>query len=120
VICPLFILPVNGLEGEFGPLRHGAWLFTILQRSEPPRPPVSYVFQVADAPMVLTIEAGTNSTSLLISWPFSGDTFLLESNDALLSPAWQAVTNSRVTSSNRLTVQIDTALDARFFRLRRQ
>jgi len=111
MVCPAIVVPVSGVDGSFGPLKAGTWTFNILQSS--------YAFTVTEAPVLLSIRALTNSSSLRISWPVSGDTYALEFKDRLSFGNWQAVTNAPVTSSNSITVQIDSAPGTRFFRLRR-
>ncbi len=32
-VCPLYVLLVSGVEGKFGPLKPGTWMFNILQSS---------------------------------------------------------------------------------------
>jgi len=109
--CPLYILPVSGVEGHLGQLKAGTWAFHILQNS--------YTFSVVEAPLLLSVQALSNSSSLQLSWPVSGDTFVLEFNSDLASGNWQAVTNLPTISSNRNTVQILSDSNSRFFRLRR-
>ncbi len=110
-VCPAYVLPVSGVDGEFGPIKPGLWTFNILQSS--------YAFTVSEAPILLSVEALANSHSLLISWPVSGEAFALEFNGDLSSDNWQVVTNNAVMSSNLVTVQVDSASGTRFFRLHR-
>jgi len=111
IACPEIFLPVSGVEGRFGPLSAGTWVFKILQNS--------YPFSVAEAPLPLSIKALTNSFTFQLCWPVSGEPFALEFNDSLSSGNWQAVTNPPTTSSNRNTVQVYGDSGSRFFRLRR-
>src|SRR5262249_40203644 len=60
IACPLVVLPVSGVDGQFGPLRAGNWSFTILTNS--------YFFSVAEAPLSLSIKMLTNSSLLQVSW----------------------------------------------------
>jgi len=61
----------------------------------------------------------TNAATVQISWPLSGDTYVLEST-AMLAPAnWLAITNVSVTVSNQNIVQIPCSSGSQFFRLRR-
>jgi hypothetical protein len=109
--CPEIFLPVSGVEGQFGPLSAGTWVFKILQNS--------YPFSVTEAALRLSIKALTNAFTFQLCWPVSGEPFALEFNEGLFSGNWQAVTNPPTTSSNRNTVQIYGASGSRFFRLRR-
>lgn len=109
--CPAIVFPVSGVEGEFGPLEPGAWTFNILGSS--------YPFTVTGVPMLLSVKALTYSPSVQISWPVSGEVFELESSESLPPVNWLVVTNAAVTSSNQVTVQIDSSSGTRFFRLRR-
>lgn len=111
IACPEIFFPVSGVEGQFGPLSGGTWVFAILQDSHP--------FSVTEALLPLSIEAFTNALLFQLCWPVSGEPFTLEFNDGLSSGNWQAVTNPPATSSNRNTVQIHGASGSRFFRLRR-
>jgi len=110
VACPEIVLPVDGVEGQFGPLTAGTWVFDILQNA--------YMFNVTEVPLLLSIRALTNSSALQLEWPVSGDTFALEYNDNLAQGNWQAVTNPATILSNRNTVQIYADSVSRFFRLR--
>src|ERR1017187_7307893 len=96
--CAEVFLPVSGVEGQFGPLSAGTWVFHILQNS--------YTLSVAEAPLRLSIQPVTNASGFQLDWAVSGDTFVLECNDGLAARNWQAVTNPPTTSSNRNTVQI--------------
>jgi hypothetical protein len=111
VACPLIVLPVSGVEGEIEPLSAGTWVFEILQNH--------YTVGVTEAPLLLSMQALTNSSGFQFDWPITGDTFALEFNDSLALGNWQAVTNVPTTSSNRNTVQIEGDSGSRFFRLRR-
>ncbi len=64
--------------------------------------------------MLLSARALARSHSLQISWPVSGETFALEYAEGLSLGKWQAVTNAAVTSSNQVTVLIDTSSGIRF------
>jgi hypothetical protein len=110
-VCPLIVILVSGVDGEFGPLRPGDWTFNILQ--------YSYNFTVTDVPLTLSAQPIANSSMVELDWPVSGDTFLLESNDGLLLGNWGVVTNTPTIVSNRNVVQIATDADSRFFRLHR-
>jgi len=110
-VCPDIAAPVSGVDGHFGPLSAGTWVFGILQNA--------YPFSVAEAPLLLSIQALTNSSTFQLDWPVSGDMFVLEINDGLASGNWQVVTNAPMTSSNGNTVQIPGDSGSRFFRLRR-
>ena len=109
--CPLIVLPVSGVDGEIGPLQPGAWMFNILGSA--------YPFTVAEVPLALSIEPFSNASSFQISWPVSGEPFVLEYSDGLPSATWQVVTNPPVTVSNRNTVPTSSDSGSRFFRLRR-
>lgn len=111
VACPAIVVPVSGVDGQLGRLSAGAWVFKILQNT--------YTFDVAEAPLRLSIEPLTNSSAFQLDWPVSGDTFVLEASDGLAPGNWQAVTNPPVTLSNRNTLQIDVEFGSRFFRLHR-
>ena len=111
VFCPEIIAPVSGVEGQFGPLSAGTWVFEILG--------YSYPFNVIEAPLTLSIQELTNSSTFQLYSPVSGDTFVLEFNNALSSGNWQSVTNTPTISSNRNTVQIPGGVGNGFFRLRR-
>ena len=111
IFCPQIVAPVSGVDGQFGPLSAGAWVFDILQNA--------YPFSVAEAPLPLSIQAGTNSSAFQLDWPVSGDTFVLECNEGLAPGNWQVVTNPPTTSSNLNTVLIYGDSGSRFFRLRR-
>jgi hypothetical protein len=107
---PEIVIPVNGVDGQFGPLASGAWVFHILGRS--------YPFDVTEAPLSLSIERLANSLAFQLSWPVSGDPFALEFSDILPAQNWQAVTNPPTASNNLNTIQIQGADIARIFRLR--
>jgi len=109
--CAEVWLPVSGVEGQFGPLSAGTWVFRILRNS--------YPFSVTEAPLPLTITALTNPFMFQLCWPVSGESFALEVNDGLGSGNWLALTNPPTASSNQNTVQISGASASRFFRLRR-
>ena len=111
IACPLVVVPVSGVEGKIGPLSAGTWVFESLQNS--------YPFHVTEAPLMLSMQALTNSSAFQLGWPVSGDTFALEFNDGLAPGNWQAVTNPPVALSNRNTVQIYGGSGSRFFRLHR-
>jgi hypothetical protein len=111
VACTQEFLPVSGVEGQFGPLRAGGWVFRIRYNS--------YLFSVTEAPLPLSIQAHTNAFTFQLCWPVSGQPFALESNDGLVPGNWQAVTNPPTTANNRNTVQIYSDSGSRFFRLRR-
>ena len=111
VACPQIVAPVSGVGGQFGPLSPGTWVLDILQNS--------YPFSVAEAPLPLSIQAFTNSSTFQLDWPASGDTFVLEFNDGLAPGNWQVVTNPPTSSSTRNTVQLYGDSSSRFFRLRR-
>ena len=108
--CPEFVRPVSGVDGGFGPLSAGTWAFTILQNS--------YTFNVAEAPLALSIQAFTNSTTFQLSWPVSGDTFALERSELVAPGSWQAVTNPPTTLGGQNAVQIKGDVGTQFFRLR--
>ena len=110
-VCPLYVLPVSGVEGQLGPLKAGTWVFYSLQNS--------YTFSVEEIPLLLSVEAVSNSASLQLAWPVSGEAFVLEFNADLASRNWQTVTNVPTISGNRNTVQILRDFSDRFFRLRR-
>lgn len=110
-VCPLVVAPVSGVEGEFGPLRAGAWTFNLLG--------MVYNFEVIYTPVLLSVEPMGGSRSIQVSWPASGETFVLESSANLGSGNWAGVTNSPTTVSNRVTVLIDSAPGTRLFRLHR-
>jgi len=110
-VCPDIAAPVSGVDGQLGPLSAGTWVFGILQNA--------YPFSVAEAPLLLSIQALTNSSMFQLDWPVSGDTFVLEFKEGLAPGDWQAVTNPPTTSSNRNMVQIQSDSGSRFFRLRR-
>lgn len=110
-LCPDIFAPVSGVEGDLGLLRAGAWTFNL--------PGKSYPFNVSYVPMLLSAAALTNSLAIQLSWPVSGEAFVLESRESLGSGNWVSVTNAQITVSNRVTVQIDRALGVRFFRLHR-
>jgi hypothetical protein len=111
VACSFIALPVSGVDGEIGPLGAGAWTFDILGSS--------YPFTVTYVPLALSVQQLSNSTSLQISWPNSGEACELESCSNILSGNWLPVTNTLVLSNNSVTVPIDSASTARFFRLQR-
>jgi hypothetical protein len=111
MVCPAVVAPVSGVDGQFGPLSAGTWVFAILQNS--------YTFSVTEAPLPLTIQAAADSSTIQLSWPVSGDTFVAEFRDGLERGTWQAVTNSPAISSNLETLQISNDGGSRFFRLRR-
>ena len=102
---------MSGVDGQFGPLSAGTWVLDILQNA--------YPFSVAEAPLPLLIQAGTNSSTFQLGWPVSGGMFVLESNEGLPPGNWQVVTNPPTKSSNLNTVQIYGDSGSRFFRLRR-
>jgi hypothetical protein len=110
-VCPLIVDPVSGVDGQIGLLSAGTWVFNILQNA--------YTFDVAEAPLALSIQAFTNSSTFQLAWPVSGDMFVLEFKDGLGPGSWQVVTKPPTTSSNMNTVQINGDSDSRFFRLRR-
>jgi hypothetical protein len=111
VFCPTIVAPVSGVDGQFGPLGAGTWVFDILQNT--------YSFSVAEAPLPLSIQTITNSSAFQLGWPVSGDAFVLEFNDGLAPGNWQVVTNPPTTSSNLNTLLINVDSGSRFFRLRR-
>jgi hypothetical protein len=110
-VCPLIVAPVSGVDGHFGPLSAGTWVFDILQNA--------YTFSVAEAPLPLSIQAFTDSSTFQLAWPVSGNLFVLEFKDGLAPGNWQVVTNPPTTLSNRNTVQLHADSGTRFFRLRR-
>ena len=110
-VCPFIFLPVEGVDGQFGPLSAGTWGFDILRNS--------YRFSVAEAPLPLSIQALSNSSTFQLDWSVSGEAFVLEFSDGLAPGNWQVVTNLPTTLSNRNTVQIYGDSGSRFFRLRR-
>jgi len=109
-VCPLIVNPVSGVDGQFGPLSAGTWVFDILQNA--------YTFDVAEAPLALSIQAITNSSTFQLAWPVSGDLFVLEFKDGLAPGDWQVVTNPPTISGNLNTVVIHGDSGSRFFRLR--
>ena len=111
IACPLVVLPVSGVDGEFGPLRAGNWAFTILTNS--------YLFSVAEAPLSLSIKRLTNSSLLQVSWPVSGEPFALEFSDSLSSGNWQTVTNTPIVSNGQNVLEIGRGPGSRFYRLLR-
>jgi hypothetical protein len=111
IACTQEFLPVSGVEGQFGPLSAGRWVFRIHSNS--------YPFRVTEARLPLSIQALTNAFTFQLCWPVSGQPFALEFNDGPAPGNWQAVTNPPMTASNRNTVQIYTDSGSRFFRLRR-
>ena len=110
VLCPLIVAPVSGVDGQFGPLSAGTWVFDILQNA--------YTFDVAEAPLALSIQAITNSSTFQLAWPVTGDLFVLEFKDGLAPGDWQVVTNPPTISGNLNTVVIHGDSGSRFFRLR--
>jgi hypothetical protein len=111
IACPLVVLPVSGVDGQFGPLRAGNWAFTILTNS--------YFFSVAEAPLSLSIKALTNSSLLQVSWPVSGEPFAVEFSDSLSSINWQTVTNTPIVSNGQNILEIGRGPGSRFYRLLR-
>jgi hypothetical protein len=111
VFCPAIVAPVSGVDGQFGPLSAGTWVFDILQNA--------YSFSVTEAPLPLSIQTVTNSSAFQLGWPVSGDAFVLEFNDGLAPGNWQVVTNPPTTASNLNTLLINVDSGSRFFRLRR-
>ena len=109
--CPAFVLPVSGIEGEFGPLGAGAWTFNLLGKA--------YAFEVRYEPVLLSVEAVARSRLIQLSWPLTGETFALESSGSPAVGNWVSVTNATITVSNRVTVQIDSDSGQQFFRLHR-
>jgi hypothetical protein len=109
IACPAVVVPVSGVDGQFGPLRAGNWVFTILTNV--------YSFSVAEVPLPLSIQTATNSSSLQLSWPVSGDRLLLEFSDSLSSANWQAVTNMPVVLNGQNFVQITRGAGSQFYRL---
>jgi len=74
--------------------------------------------QFKEAPVILEFER--NQTGSRLSWPATAQNYVLEESDQLLSTGWQIVTTQRLVVGDKLTVQIQTTADRRFFRLRRQ
>jgi hypothetical protein len=111
IACPLVVLPVSGVDGQFGPLRAGKWSFTILTNS--------YFFSVEEAPLSLSIKTLTNSSLSQVSWPVSGEPFALEFSDSLSSVNWQTVTNTPIVSKGQNILEIGRSPGSRFYRLLR-
>jgi hypothetical protein len=109
--CPLVVVPVSGLDGQFGPLKAGTWQFNVLQSS--------YAFSVTEVPVALSIHRLNGSSWFQLAWPVSGDEYRLEASAALSAGNWQTVTNSPTIISNLNTIQLPNQPGDRFFRLRR-
>ncbi len=108
-ICPLYVLPVSGVDGQFGPLSAGTWTFNILQDSFP--------FTVTEAPTMLSIQTPADSGMAQITWRVSGQPFVLKDNNDLSSGDWQTPTNAPALSGDQATTLIPFASSSRFYRL---
>ena len=77
---------MSGVDGQFGPLSAGTWVFDILQNA--------YTFSVDEDPLPLSIQAFIDSSAFQLAWPVSWDSFDLEFKDGLAPRNWQVVTKS--------------------------
>jgi hypothetical protein len=74
---------------------------------------------VAAAPPRLGLGLTSGGKQLIISWPTSAGSWVLESTAQLGGLAnWQAVTTQPVASGGQQTVTLDTSIGTMFFRLR--
>ncbi len=65
----------------------------------------------------LRVELNTAGT-VLVSWPNTGQPYLLEVADALTGSAWKEAGRAPVLSGGRYTLEVNTATTTKFFRLR--
>jgi len=113
-VCPLVVVPVIGIDGQFGPLAEGSWMFNLIQSTGTN----SYVFNVGEIPGQLSIEV-VGADWYKLSWPTNGGRFALELKSDLSSTNWAPFGYGPILSSNRYTMTIYSSADSQFFRLRR-
>jgi hypothetical protein len=112
--CPLVVIPVMGIDGQFGRLAAGSWVFNLVQSAGTN----SYAFEVEEIPGQLSIQV-LGADRYKLSWPTNGGSFALEFNNDLSSTNWDLFGYGPIPSSNRYTMEISSSADFRFFRLRR-
>lgn len=112
--CPLVVIPVMGIDGQFGRLAAGSWVFNLIQSTGTN----SYAFTVDEIPGQLSIHV-LAADRYQLSWPTNGGEFAVEFNNDLSSTNWELFGYGPILSSNRYTMEIYSSADSRFFRLRR-
>jgi hypothetical protein len=113
-VVPLYVLPVMGIDGQFGPLAEGSWVFNLIQSTGTS----SYAFNVGEIPGQLSIRT-LGPDCYKLSWPTNGGVFALEFNHDLSSTNWAPFGYGPILSSNRYTMTIYSSAESQFFRLRR-
>jgi hypothetical protein len=109
---PLFALPVGGVDGRFGPLGAGTWVFKILTNS--------YTFIVAGPPVGPPLGIAPAGHQLVMSWTASASNYVLQASTDLSSGSWTNVTSGITTDGTTCFFTSAVSNRAAFFRLKSQ
>ena len=106
---PQIVMPVSGVDGQFGPLAAGTWTFKVLTNT--------YTFTVAGPPLTIT-PAGSQ---IVLSWPIVGSNYVLQTTTDYASGSWSNITSGITTNAGGfIFTSAISNQPACFYRLKQQ
>jgi hypothetical protein len=103
---PQIVVPVKGVDGQFGPLAPGTWSFQILNQTN--------TFTVTAAPALGIAPAGNG---FVLTWPAQLSNKTLQVATDMSSGSWSTVTNGISTNGNSCVFTNAPGGQSAFFRL---
>jgi hypothetical protein len=103
---PQIVMPVKGVDGQFGPLAPGTWSFQILDQTN--------TFTVVAAPALGITPAGNG---FVLTWPAQLSNMALQVATDLSSGSWSTITNGISTNGNSCVFTNVPGGQSAFFRL---
>lgn len=114
--CPLVVIPVMGIDGQFGRLAAGEWTFWLIQHTQTNFYTFTVTNELAVPLSIRVLTAGRYE----LSWPNNGISLAVEFTAELAPANWTVLSNTPVLSGGVYTVEIDSSTQSGFFRLRRR
>jgi hypothetical protein len=102
---------VSGIDGEFGPLAAGSWVFQIFTNSGSLA--LSTNFDVGATALGIAL-AGDQ---VVLCWPALGSNFVLQTATNLSTGSWSNITDGIATSGTNYVFTNDITCQAAYFRL---
>ena len=103
---PMIVMEVGGVDGQFGPLGAGTWVFNILTNS--------YTFTVTGPPVGIA-PAGKQ---VVMSWTALASNYVLQASADLSSGSWTNVTSGITTDGTHYFFSSAASNQAAFFRIK--
>jgi hypothetical protein len=105
---PNIVFPVSGVNGQFGPVDAGTWVFNVVTNS--------YTFTVSGPPLGIAL----TGVQVVLSWMALASIYALQVTTNLSTGSWSDVTNGITTNGTNCLFTTVVSSQAAFYRLRQE